>query len=53
VGGLVGGVLAPPRAGDIKHSHADIAEARARLGYQAAVSFAEGLRRTIDWYKQQ
>jgi UDP-glucose 4-epimerase len=41
------------RAGDIKHSHADIAEARARLGYQAAVSFAEGLRRTIDWYKQQ
>jgi UDP-glucose 4-epimerase len=41
------------RAGDNKHSHADIAEARARLGYQAAVSFAEGLRRTIDWYKQQ
>jgi UDP-glucose 4-epimerase len=41
------------RAGDIKHSHADISAARARLGYQAAVSFAEGLRRTIEWYKRQ
>jgi len=40
------------RAGDIKHSHADVSAARARLGYQAAVSFAEGLRRTIDWYKR-
>jgi UDP-N-acetylglucosamine/UDP-N-acetyl-alpha-D-glucosaminouronate 4-epimerase len=41
------------RAGDIKHSHADISAARARLGYEARVSFAEGLRRTIDWYKRQ
>jgi UDP-glucose 4-epimerase len=39
------------RAGDIKHSWADIAAARQRLGYTAAVSFAEGLNRTIDWYK--
>jgi UDP-glucose 4-epimerase len=42
----------PERAGDIKHSLADIAAARAALGYSAAVSFAEGLRRTIDWYKK-
>jgi len=41
------------RAGDIKHSHADISAARARLGYAAQVSFAEGLRRTVDWYKRQ
>ncbi|HVT06599.1 MAG TPA: SDR family oxidoreductase [Polyangia bacterium] len=39
------------RAGDIKHSWADISAARARLGYTAGVSFAEGLGRTIDWYK--
>jgi UDP-glucose 4-epimerase len=39
------------RAGDIKHSWADISAARSRLGYTAGVSFAEGLGRTIDWYK--
>jgi UDP-glucose 4-epimerase len=38
------------RVGDVKHSLADIGEARARLGYRAAVSFPEGLRRTVDWY---
>jgi UDP-glucose 4-epimerase len=41
------------RVGDIKHSWADIAAARAALGYTAAVSFAEGLGRTIDWYKSK
>jgi UDP-glucose 4-epimerase len=39
------------RAGDIKHSYADISAARQHLGYTASVSFAEGLRRTIEWYK--
>lgn len=38
------------RIGDVKHSLADISEARARLGYSAAVSFAEGLRHTVTWY---
>jgi len=42
----------PERAGDIKHSVADISAARAALGYTAAVSFAEGMRRTVDWYRQ-
>jgi len=40
----------PERAGDIKHSVAEAA--RAALGYTAAVSFAEGMRRTVDWYRQ-
>jgi UDP-glucose 4-epimerase len=43
----------PERAGDIKHSYADIGAARRGLGYTAAVSFAEGLRRTLDWYRSQ
>jgi UDP-glucose 4-epimerase len=43
----------PERAGDIKHSYADIGAARKALGYTAAVSFAEGLRRTVDWYKNK
>ncbi|HEY4395528.1 MAG TPA: SDR family oxidoreductase [Polyangia bacterium] len=41
------------RAGDIKHSWADISAARGALGYTAAVTFSEGLGRTIDWYKSR
>src|SRR5262249_35721265 len=36
----------PARAGDIKHSLADISRARELLGYSAQVSFEEGLART-------
>ena len=43
----------PPRAGDIRDSLADITAAREAFGYSPAVSFEEGLRRTVDWYKQQ
>jgi len=43
----------PPRAGDIKHSLADIEKAKKLLGYTASVSFAEGLKRTIEWYRLQ
>jgi nucleoside-diphosphate-sugar epimerase len=42
----------PERHGDIKHSVADISAARAALGYTAGVSFAEGMRRTVDWYRR-
>ena len=41
----------PERSGDIKHSYANIDKARQRLDYTAAVSFAEGLRRTLEWYR--
>jgi len=43
----------PERAGDIKHSLADISLAQKLLGYQPRVSFEEGLRRTVEWYRQQ
>lgn len=39
------------RAGDVRHSQADISRARRDLGYEPAVSFAEGLQRTLDWYR--
>jgi nucleoside-diphosphate-sugar epimerase len=39
------------RAGDIKHSLSDIAQAKAALGYQPEVNFEEGLRRTVAWYR--
>jgi nucleoside-diphosphate-sugar epimerase len=43
---------APPRAGDVRDSFADIGLARQMLGYQPAVSFEEGLRLTVEWYRQ-
>ena len=42
---------AEPRAGDVKDSQADIAKARRILGYEPTVSFEEGLRRTVEWYR--
>jgi len=44
---------APGRVGDVKHSLADIAAARAGLGYKGAISFEEGLQRTIAWYAER
>lgn len=41
------------RPGDVKHSQADISAARAALGYQPRVSFEEGLRRTVEWFRAQ
>lgn len=40
-------VHAPPRAGDVRHSLADIALARRDLDYDPQVSFREGLARTL------
>jgi UDP-glucose 4-epimerase len=44
---------APPRAGDVRHSRADISRARRELGYEPAVSFEDGLARTLAWFGQQ
>ena len=41
----------PPREGDIRDSLADIRRAKEDLGYQPAVMFEEGLRRTFEWYQ--
>ena len=42
-----------PRAGDIKHSLADISRAKQALGFKVLVGFEEGLRRTVEWYREQ
>jgi UDP-glucose 4-epimerase len=42
----------PPRAGDVRESLADISQARECLGYEPQVGFEEGLRRSIDYYRQ-
>ena len=41
----------PERKGDVKHSQADNSKALELLGYEKLVGLEEGLRRTIDWWK--
>jgi nucleoside-diphosphate-sugar epimerase len=43
----------PGRAGDVKHSLADISLARELVGYDPEVTFTEGLQRTIEWFTAQ
>ena len=42
----------PPRAGDVRDSQADTTAAVRDLGYAPRYSFEEGMRRTLDWYRQ-
>ena len=42
----------PDRAGDIKHSNADISKARENLGYDPQWSFERGIKAAIEWYKE-
>ena len=43
----------PERAGDVRHSLADIELARDRLGFEPEVSLEDGLERTVRWYCAQ
>lgn len=42
----------PDRAGDIKHSNADISKAKKLLGYDPDYDFDSGLEQAISWYKE-
>ena len=52
---LIGATVKPAhadlRAGDVRDSLADLRLAREVLGYEPIVSFEEGIRRTVDWYR--
>ena len=43
----------PERAGDVKHSRADISKAEKHLGYKPRVNFEQGLKNTVEWYRTQ
>ncbi|MBI3723774.1 NAD-dependent epimerase/dehydratase family protein [bacterium] len=45
-------VYDPSKPTSIPTRTIDLAKARARLGYRPRVSFEEGLKRTIEWYRQ-
>jgi len=42
----------PPRVGDQLETGADITKAQRLLGYQPETSFAEGLKREVEWCKE-
>jgi len=49
IGSNLDPIYAPPRAGDVRDSQADITKARRLLDYVPFVDLEEGLRRTIEW----
>jgi len=51
VGATVDPIYHEERAGDVRDSQADIEKARRILGYEPVVSFEEGLKRTVEWYR--
>jgi UDP-glucose 4-epimerase len=42
-----------PRPGDILHSFADIGKAKQMLKYEPDVSFDDGLKETVRWFRQK
>jgi nucleoside-diphosphate-sugar epimerase len=59
--GLLAGMLGfqhppafePERSGDVRDSLADISAARDAFGYRPEVGFEDGLRRTVEWYREE
>ncbi len=46
-------VFMPAKAGDIKHSLADISRAEKFLGFEPRISFQDGLEKAVEWYSEQ
>ena len=51
IGTNVEPVYESPRAGDVRDSQADISKADRLLGYKPLVTFEQGLRNTVEWYR--
>jgi nucleoside-diphosphate-sugar epimerase len=44
--------LLPIRAGDVFRTCADMSKIKTVIGFNPKVDFAEGLKRTVEWFKQ-
>ena len=51
IGAAVEPIYESPRAGDVRDSQADISKAARLLGYTPLVTFEQGLRNTVEWYR--
>ena len=52
LGSDVEAIYQDERPGDVKHSLADVSLAKEAIGYEPKVFFEEGLRKAIDWYRE-
>ncbi len=43
----------PPRKGDVRNTCANIVRAKELIRYEPLVRFEEGLRKTVEWFKQE
>lgn len=46
-------IFGPSRAGDVKHTLADISKAKKLLNFKPLVSFDEGLDKTVNWFLKE
>lgn len=46
-------IFGPDRAGDIRHTKADIIKSKDLLGYDPDWSFERGIRETVKWYRER
>ena len=53
VGSDVDPEYGPPRAGDVRHSQADISLAERLMDYRPEIGLDEGLRLTVEWYRSE
>ena len=44
--------LMPAQMGDVPFTNADVSKANRLLGYSSKVSVEEGIRRTVEWFKE-
>ena len=51
VGKKIKPTYVPSRKGDVKHSLADISQAKKLIGFKPVVLFKEGLAKAIEWYR--
>ncbi len=43
----------PEQPGDVQRTYADVAKARALLGYKPSISMEEGIARFVEWFRAQ
>ena len=53
VGSEISALYQPSREGDVRHSFADVRKAKEVLGYVPCVDPAEGLRKTVEYFRGQ
>ena len=51
---MIGGekVYGPERAGDIRHTQADVSLAKELLDWTPEMDFTEGVKKTIEWFEE-